>query len=191
MTGVQRIGVQLVGHVGEVGLEAVAVVDGVLGHQVGGHVARRRPPRVANGCLRTAEIQTATHAQLWRDLVGGPDCAAVARCERWACALAFGAFGTSVDFCVRHPHVGTVDFPLGRQATGNVDFCPRHMALARQHGDVQVGVGVALVELGRMEHRKTGSEALVGRVDFCADFDVAARLRRRVDRRCAVRIGVP
>src|SRR5690606_33320012 len=79
--GVELVGVQLVGDVGEVGLEREAVeVELVFGHQVRGHVGGHVPVD-AGGLLFAAEIQTSAHAQPGGELVGGPHGAAVLRRE--------------------------------------------------------------------------------------------------------------
>ena len=79
--GVELVGIQLVGDVGEVGLEREAVeVELVFGHQVRGDVGGHIPVH-AGGFLFASEIQTSAHAQPGGELVGGPHGATVLRRE--------------------------------------------------------------------------------------------------------------
>ena len=195
MARIQLVGVQLVGDVAQVGFQRELVeIKLVLGHQVSrdpaGHVERGwRVGRV--GHLPTTEIQATTDAQFGRELVGCPCCAGVNGDQARARVERGGSLpGGLVDVGHWQPHVGAKYLPLGRDAARDVEFETRHMAFARQGGQVDQRVGVALVQFGAAEHGVARGPLAVSRVDLGPELDVDGLLGRRVDVGGVERIGL-
>ncbi len=186
---VQAVSVDLVKQVVHVELDGGLVVDGVLDDRIhhtetaGVHGAR------ALGVSFAAVSNTSAGADLGRDGVGAPDAAAVLGREAGAVALhlraaAVGGQGhvAAVDLGVRNPGVVEEHFPLGCQATGQVEFHAGGVALARQQllRRSRVGVGVALVVFLAVEHGHAQQCAAFEQLEPAANFDVAALLRAGV-----------
>ncbi len=147
--------------------------------------------RVADRLLAAARGQAGAGTPLRRELVGGPEAAAVHRCQAGAVALGLAA-GAAADVDVGHRHVGVggEHLPLRRQLAGDVQLDAGHMALARQRDDAQQRVGVALVQLGGAEDREACAPLAVLAVDLGAGLQVHGLLGRDVDVGGRQRVGV-
>ena len=189
VAGVERIRVELVRHVVGVQLEDDLARKGVLGEQIVGHVAGRDDPgRIADRRLRAAPVDAAADTDLLEQLVGREERAAVLGRHRRPIADALAArrdaVGGLVDLGVRNPGVREEHLPARRDPTREVELQAGGVPLARQDEvDDRLALGrvaVALVVLGRLEHRDPARHPAVEHLQLRADLDVAALLRRRV-----------
>lgn len=71
VAGVERVVVEPVSDIADIGFEGELIADPVLGHQVAGQVTVHRLAGVSNGGLLAAKVDAQLHAPLRCDLVRG------------------------------------------------------------------------------------------------------------------------